>query len=741
MRQVRWVTAFACVTLAGAGPVAAQQVEAVDMALSVGRGESDLIDTRALGRMLEMHVGDRYTPEAMRDDHLRLLALGMFQGGAPGSGTFVAPGVAGVRVTHYLVPNPKVLRIEFPGASTVQAGRLVEAISPLVSLGSVFSTAAAAGAVRRVAEEYRSADVAATVGVPIIDSQGTVTLPVLEHRVDRVTVTFRGAAALRSDALLAVLPLHRFDLVRPTAIEAAEKQLESCGLLEESEVTPGGPDPTGLVPVTVSVRCRSIPAPATRGDIDLLDPKGLPSLLKAPKPLRIDVPFDLTPAVPASERRRLAASDTASGLLAAALAAMDAGDRDEALTCARTAGSRPAPAEADQWWAWARCRTIVGDPLPPAAPPQAHGAVAAARTALAVAEAELERLCVEAKCLPQPPLTFQRLAGALAAVDVPDPCPWGTSEYAKATQRASDLLIALKGPTEVRACFPEIEELVAARHLLRRFDSRIPTGPPQLPGFAEAAFGNPTLFDAARKWQEASPTSPSPLIVMGTLALGRAMIDIRAPAGKGGARSWEFGGPAASAALAALWLTEGAALARTESAGVAGRIALAYLLSDVKGTDPARFVEALSAPGVAEAEALVYAAVGEDGLLGGETGEIRGKATRDLAAALTTRGEVRNTRLAVYALLWGGDAEGAAKLLEQRLPAAGDEGAETLALRGMVALRRGDARAAADALARAKAANEREKVLEEAPLSRILACARLVAGDRAGAEAAFGVGR
>jgi hypothetical protein len=667
----RRVLAVAAVLLLCCGCALAERLASVDIVLDPARPESSRIDMTLLKRMLKLRPGRAFAMPDVDRDFVALLSIGLFDPASPGTFKSAASDDKGVHVELHLSPNPAVDSYRFPGATAVQYELLADEARRIAPIGEVYDLNAAPRLGRVLAALCEREDVEAHCEAPTIQRGGVLVIPVREHRVGRVAAAWDGPAICPPERIVALMGLERLGLLRPSACAAARDRLLATGLIETVELTISPPDSADLVELRVLLRARAVPRPASTADMDLLDGAALARTVRWIRELRIDTPFDLTPGAAAGAA---AAPDTALGRF---------------------------------------------------------------QTAFARAEEETARLAESLGCKPDGPATLPSVARALA-------CRRGTGtvgseDYAAAMDEATDALLALRASDDVLASLPQREDLLMAREVLRAFDRGLASAPRPMPSIESIGWGSTECLEALLAWRKREPDSAAASYALGVLALGRALATRRvSDESPEGARCYELGGPVAAARLASRCFAEVPSRAHGNlSVQFPLYASLATLASCAgsPGEEGARSAaQMLGRARPDDADALVYAAVGEGGLLADETQ--RRQSARRLALGLLEfaedgpRADTQMARLACLALLWGGAEKEAEALAQERLAPAAQPTVEDLATRALIALHLGKP---AEAVA----------VLESAPLSEdlrsLLGCARLAAGDRDGAAEAYGV--
>ncbi len=733
------------VILVGAltGPVLAQRVARVHLEVQAPAGRPPSLDETLLRRLIELRPGALYSSERADNDLASLLGTGLFDP-LPGRwGCQCEMTDAGAVVYYRVTANPLVASYSFPGANRVPTADLRRAAETVFPIGSVYDITRTTRLAQALDRVYEEADFAASFDVRPCE-RGVVTVRIAEHYLDRVQVDWLGPEVCETERLVEALDLPRFAPIVPSSLKRAEERLQGSGLFEEARVAAGTPGPGGLVNVTVSLRPAALPAPPTAADRALLDPRGVIARLKWAAPLRLEVPLDLTPPVAAGALRRLAASNQPRDLAAAALAALDLGHNDEALAYARAAsGASPPASQPLDWVARTRCAVIAGETPTLDGAPSSPRQVEAAKLAFATAEARLAILCEDLGRRPEAPASMRRLAGAAAAGSVPTGLP--TEPYASAMQRATELLTGLENPADVRACLPEIEEILLSRELLREFDRTLRDAPDPIPPFHASAFGSSAVLAALMEWRASERASAEASYALGLYVLGRAFAETRLGRSvAAGVKCYEVGGPVSAAFLAERLFAEAARLPGAEAlSDLATHQALAVLLTGPSAARDPEFARLLLDPTCHAAEALVHAAVAPDGYWGIASAEHRRTSAFELAENLASARDVGRGHLGVLALVWSEDLEGAQALAEQTLTGLGDRTPEESAALGLLALKRaavGEGRELLSAAERWLGEAGAGTVFEPSALSGLLGCVRLAAGDVAGADRAFGIG-
>jgi len=726
------VCLVACALLCA--PALGQRVQSVRVLLTT---DASGIDVSLLSRLVELRPGARYLPEAAARDMQRLVELGLFSQDSPGPTLEAATN--GVRVTYVLTPNPKVTGYRFEGSRSVSADRLSSALAAVFPLGLVFDASAGQRARDSLLKAYREAGLSAEVDLPAVTSAGEVVARAMEHRLNRVRASWIGPRLTTDAAIESLAALPRFQPIRLTALEDARARMLATGLLETCALRESQPNEFGLVDLVVEIKARSLPAPATAADVALIDPAAVAVVVKGPRPLRLAVPLRLSVPLTPTETRRLAASGSAADQLAAAVGALDNGDTEDAVKYA-TEGARIAgeAVAACPWWVSARCKVLRGASVwvPAAGDPalSSPDPVDGALSGFAVAEARLAELCESLGCRPSPPASMRGLAAALAATERATAAD--TSAYATAFADATPKLLGLTDNGAIWRCRAEIGELIEARETLRAFDTRILSAPEPLPSMAETAFGNPRLWRAVAAMREKGDAEAA--YVLADLALGRSFAAAQPGGGTDPGNAYELGGPRAAAELAGELLAQVAASsAASRYPDLSGLRALAALLADLVSTQSGDFPGLIADPATRDPFSLLYAAVGEDGLLGPSRADERRQAAHALATALAGERSERALSLACLALAWGGDLDAARQVADRELlPRFGDS-PDALGVDGLVRIKSADYEGAAATLRRAQSLEPDDA--KRAHLSRLLGCTLVASGDRAGAVDAFGV--
>lgn len=651
----------------------AERLASVDIVLDPARPESSRIDKTLLQRMLALRPGRAFAMPDVDRDFAALLSMGLFDHTAAGTFKSATSDDKGVHVELHLSPNPAVGSYRFPGATAIPYEVLADEAGRVAPIGRVYDLNAAPRLARALTALCDRHGIEAHIERPAIQRGGALVIPLHEHRVGRVVAVWDGPALCPPERLVAFMGLERLSLLRPPACAEARTRLLRTGLIEAADLTLSPPDSADLVELRVRLRARAVPRPASAADLELLDGQALAPAIRWIRELRIDTPFDLTPG--------------------------------------------PGPATT--------------------ATPAPETPLARFVTAFARAHEETARLAEALGCKPGGSATLPDLARALAAHDAAAKAP--SADYAAAMDEATDALLGLRAPEDVLACLNEREELLMAREVLRAFDRDLPSAPRPLPSIESVGWGSSECLQALLAWRKGQPDSAAASYALGVLALGRALAARRVPDDSpDGARCYELGGPLAAARLASRCFadmpsrTRGSLAEQYPLYSSLAALAICAASPGEEGVRSAAQILGRSRPD--DSEALVYAAVGEGGLLADATQ--RRQAARRLALGLLEFAEdgpdadTEMARLACLALLWGGAATEAEALARERLAVAAQPTPEDLATRALIALQLGRP---AEAIA----------VLEPAPqvedLRALLGAARLSAGDRAGAAEAYGV--
>ncbi len=740
------VRACVAVVLAGllAGPALAQRVASVELRIQPPAGKAPDLDEVLLRRLVRLRTQMQYSDAQADADLASLLATGLLDPtpGRWGCRWELAPEGA---VVHYWVTvNPVVTSYSFPGAHRVPTRDLERAAASVLPLGSIYNINRTVALIDALEGEYAKADLAASVSVRPCN-QGSVTAVVTEHYLDRVQVEWLGPEICDTNRLVDALDLPRLTPLVPSSLVRAEEYLRGTGLFDQVRVEAGEPSGIGLVNVTVSLRPSALPAPPTAADRALLGPRRVIGSLKWAAPLRLDVPLDLSPPLTPGALRRLASSDRAQDLGAAALAALDLGLDEEATAYARAA-LRADPASSDplEWCARVRCSVLVGETPSLDVVPSSPRPAQAAKLAFAVAEVRLAALCDDLGCRPPPPASLRDLAAAAAEGSAPTGLP--TKPYAAAMRSATELLLGLESPDDVRACLGEIEELLLARELLREFDRGLRDAPDPLPPFHASAFGNSAVLEALADWHTSDRSSAGPSYALAVYVLGRAFAETRlgrsvAPGGK----CYEVGGTVSAALLAERLLAEADRLPdATAIKDLATYQALAVLLTGPAAARDPEFARLLLDPRCHVPEALVYASVASDGCWNLAPAAHRQASAQALARNLGEAGAPAAGRrhLALLALIWSGDLEAAQALADSAYATAATRTPEEQVALGLLALKTGAETGDVETLLSAErllVSAEAAGVFDPKALGSLIGCARLAAGDIAGADKAFGI--
>jgi hypothetical protein len=704
-----------------AAPAVGQRIESLEILTAtddLGRGPE--LDHALLGRMVDARPGRRYSATLAEADMAELMRTGLFQPGQ--SRHWIEPGDFGVRLIYLLEPNPVVTGYEFDPVSSLSTSDVEEAVARVYPKGRIFDSTARHQGARAIRQLLQEADVSADVGLPAIDRTGRLRVAISEHRLRELTTRWTGSALVSDATLIEVLGLEPFELIRPSALATGQERLRESGLFEAVDVAVSTPDSLGLVEVRVSLDARALPAPESRAALMLMDPGPLPGAIFGLGPLGVSVPYDLTPPVDPEGVAQLLATGDAHSALRAALAALEAGNTRAAAAVAER-GLTLAEAEGPgSRWIAVRLSTILGRPQPTATGADGPTSpLARGRVAFAEAEAALRDLCSDLGCEPRDPASMRDMAEAAAGAE--PPLALDSRAYASAMDRATSALLGIESVDDRIAVLPLIEELLVSREYLRRLDRKLESAPTPLPPFVEVAVGSHDVLEAlVRQWHK-EPQSPGAGYALGMHLLGRAFAATQDSGSAGVAI--EIGGVSEAARRAGALLDR---VAELDPGGywpdLAAHRALATLLADPEAAPESGFVELLAAPGNERADGLLYAAVGPEGILGGEAPTVRA----ELAEALAERLEEHSPKgagLAALAHLWVGDVPSARAILESAEELGDPTRADRLS--ALILLHSGDATGAAQVLRGTDGVDP------------LLGAALYAAGDVDGAARAYGL--